>query len=61
MRMQVTFWIGSFSADAYEKLIKRLKTLSLKGEGFWYMTKPNYVRAYITEADYEWIMSNIAD
>ena len=59
MRMQVTFWIEDFAGAAYERLIEHLKKLSNKGEGFWYITKARYVRAYITETDYEWIMDNI--
>lgn len=59
MRMQVTFWLDDFTGESYNQLLDRLKKLATKGEGFWYITKPSYIRAYITEADYEWIMENI--
>ena len=61
VRMQVTFWRACFTDDAYAKLIERLKKIATKGEGFWFMERPNYVRAYLTEADYERIMDDIPD
>lgn len=59
MRMQVTFWREDFVGTSYDQLLEHLKKLADKGEGFWFIVKARYVRAYITETDYEWIMDNI--
>lgn len=59
MKMQVTFWKECFTHDGVKQLLDRLKKLASKGEGYWYIEKPRYIRAYLTEADYEWLMDNI--
>lgn len=59
MKMQVTFWKECFTPDGVKQLLDRLRRLASKGEGYWYIEKPRYIRAYITEADYEWLMDNM--
>lgn len=59
MKMQVTFWKECFTTDGVKQLLDRLQKLAGKGEGYWYIEKPRYIRAYITEADYEWSMDNM--
>ena len=53
MKMQVTFWKECFTDERVKQLLDRLQKLASKGEGYWYIEKPRYIRAYLTEADYE--------
>lgn len=59
--MQVTFWKADFVGENYDQLLAILKQYASKGEGFWFIVKTNFVRAYLPEIDYEWIMSNVAN
>ena len=61
MRMQVTFWKSDFIGDSYEQLIAILKQYACKGEVFWFIVKTNFVRAYLPEYDYTWIMEHVAN
>ena len=61
MKMQFTFWKRDFTGDAYDDLLDILKDYALKGEGYWYIIKPNFIRAYLPENEYEYIMNKIAN
>lgn len=61
MKFQVTFWKSDFLGESYDQLLSILKQYACKGEGYWFIVKTNFVRAYLPEADYEWIMENVAN
>lgn len=61
MKFQVTFWKSDFVGENYDQLIAILKQYATKGEGYWFVVKTNFVRAYIPESEYEWIMDNVAN
>lgn len=56
MKFQVTFWKSEFFGESYDHLLSILKQYACKGDGYWFIVKTNFVRAYMHEADYEWIM-----
>ena len=61
MKMQFTFWKSDFRGQAYDQLLDILKQYALKGEGYWFIVKTNFVRAYLPETEYEWIMGHVAN
>lgn len=61
MKFQVTFWKSDFVGSNYEQLLEILKQYACRGEGYWFIVKANFVRAYLPEGDYEWIMNNVAN
>lgn len=61
MKMQFTFWNSDFTGEAYDQLLDILKQYALKGEGYWFIVKTNFVRAYLPETEYERIMGHVAN
>lgn len=61
MKASVTFWKSDFAGENYEQLIGILQQYALKGEGYWYELKQNFVYACLPEKEYEWIMENVAN
>ncbi len=55
------FWKSDFVGPNYDQLIDILKQEAVKGEGYWFMVKTNFVVACIRNDQYYWIMEHVAN
>jgi hypothetical protein len=58
--VKVTFWKGDFKGENLQWLIENLKTFASWGKGYWFVSKANFIDAYIPYEEYEFAMNNIA-
>lgn len=57
-----TFWKSDFAGDNLEQLREILKQYAVKGVGFWFKDKANFIQACLPSEDsYEWIMEHVAN